>query len=200
MERCDSCDRFFAGPEALRQHIRDSIAHAMPFRCEPCKRSFKSQQALDQHIRDSPAHAISFSCEHCDRNFGSQAALDQHIQDSPVHNAPPVTPLDAFFLSFTVFEYDPDLPPSESFAQLKRFHGWRRGDPDDIQAWIEYQSALEEEVRLWFGAEDDLSAWHSICRAIGIEPLPATCAQSKKVSPLLASITLHEHSRCQIDA
>lgn len=199
MERCDLCDRCFADPEALQQHIRDSITHTIPFRCEPCNRSFKSQEALDQHSRDSPSHAISYDCGPCNRSFGSQNALDQHIQYSSVHIAPPTTPLDAFFLSFTAFEYDPDLPPSESFAQLKRFYGWRRGDPDDRQAWIGYQAALEEEVRLWFGAEDDLSAWHSVCRAIGIEPLPATCSRSKKVRTHLASIIWHEYSRCQIN-
>ncbi|KAL2704814.1 hypothetical protein AAEP93_000064 [Penicillium crustosum] len=92
--------------------------------------------------------------------------------------APPSTPLDEFFQSFAGFSYNPKLPPSETYAQLKRFCHWGQYSPEDKEAWEQYQSALEAEVKMWFGAEDDLGAWHSLCRAIGIEPLPATCKQA----------------------
>jgi hypothetical protein len=34
---------------------------------------------------------------------------------------------------------------------------------------------------MWYGAENDLTAWHALCRAIGVEPLPKTCAQCEEV-------------------
>ena len=37
------------------------------------------------------------------------------------------------------------------------------------QAWDQYQEALTPEFKLWFGAEDDTAAWHSLCRAMKIE-------------------------------
>jgi hypothetical protein len=32
-----------------------------------------------------------------------------------------------------------------------------------------------------YGAEDDLTAWHALCRAISVEPLPQTCEQCEEV-------------------
>jgi hypothetical protein len=57
---------------------------------------------------------------------------------------------------------------------LKAHYGWRRQDEDSDDAWDDYQSALKEELTLWFGAEDDIVAWHALCRAIRIKPLPIT--------------------------
>lgn len=180
--RCDPCNRTFVSQSALDQHLRVSPVHIITYDCEPCSRSFVSQSALDQHVQNSPAHAVSFNCELCNRSFGSQDALDQHIQYSKAHIAPTSTPLDKFFRSFPSFRYNPKLPPSESYAQLREFCGWEKENPDGEKAWKKYQSALEAEVKMWFGAEDDLDAWHSLCRAIGIEPLPETCKQAVRVS------------------
>ncbi|KFY67376.1 hypothetical protein V496_01567 [Pseudogymnoascus sp. VKM F-4515 (FW-2607)] len=123
-------------------------------RCNLCDRPFSNRTALKQHIRDSQAHA------------------HQH-RASPAH-ASLHTPLDKFFQSYSQFEYDPALPPAESYARLKAYYGWRRHGADSDEAWDGYQSALKEELTLWFGAEDDIVAWHALCRAIRIRPLPIT--------------------------
>jgi hypothetical protein len=34
---------------------------------------------------------------------------------------------------------------------------------------------------MWYGAENDLTAWHALCRAIGIELLPLTYEQCEEV-------------------
>jgi hypothetical protein len=34
---------------------------------------------------------------------------------------------------------------------------------------------------MWYGAENDLTAWHALCRAISIEPLPKTCEKYEEV-------------------
>jgi hypothetical protein len=181
MARCDPCERSFGSQEALDQHLRDSPAHAPSYECELCNRSLSSQEALNEHLQDSPAHAPSYECELYDRSFSSQEALDQHLRDSPVHFQLPETPLNTFFQSFSGFTFDPNLPPTESYLSLQRFHGWRRGDEQSNRAWDQYQEALTQEFELWFGAEDDLGAWHSLCRAVRIEPLPRTCLDCEKV-------------------
>jgi DNA-directed RNA polymerase subunit RPC12/RpoP len=178
---CALCNRSFRSQEALDQHTQDSPAHAPSYACALCNRSFGSQEALDQHTRDSPAHASSYACALCNRSFGSQEALDQHTQDSPAHFQIPQTPLNTFFQSFSDFNFDPDTPPNESYLALQRFYGWHRGDEESHQAWERFQRALTEEFKLWFGTEDDLGSWHSLCRALGIEPLPRTCLDCQKV-------------------
>ena len=178
---CLLCDRSFQDDGALRQHLQDSPAHAQSFECDDCDRSFRSEEALKQHLRDSPAHAQFFNCDDCDRSFRSEEALEQHLQDSPAHHQVPETPLDAFFRSFRTFEYDPSQPPATSYARLQAHRGWRRGQAASADAWDRYQDALEDEVRLWYGEEDDLAAWHALCHAIGVEPPPRTCARCEQV-------------------
>lgn len=58
---------------------------------------------------------------------------------------------------------------------------WRREDAASKEAWTFYQEALESELRMWYGAENDLAAWHALCRAIGVKPLPQTCEQCEEV-------------------
>ncbi|KAF2811520.1 uncharacterized protein BDZ99DRAFT_413999 [Mytilinidion resinicola] len=89
-------------------------------------------------------------------------------------------PIDRFFESFSSFKYDSSLPPSTSYKHLQKHLNWLPGSPESNEIWETYQSALRQEFDLWYGAEDDLTAWHSLCRAIGINPLPTTCKRCKK--------------------
>jgi hypothetical protein len=178
---CDDCERSFDSEEALQQHLRDSPAHAPSFNCDNCNRSFDSEEALQQHLRDSPAHTPSFDCETCNRSFGNEEALEQHLRDSRIHQQDTETPLDVFFRSFPTFDYDPSLPPATSYTNLQRQEGWRRGSAASKDAWNRYQDALQSELHMWYGAENDLTAWHALCRAIGVKPLPKTCEQCEEV-------------------
>jgi hypothetical protein len=178
---CETCDRSFSSEKALQQHERDSPAHAPSFDCETCDRAFSSEEALEQHLLNSPVHTSSFDCEACDRSFNSNEALQQHLRDSRTYQEVAQTPLDIFFGSFQSFHYDPSLSPATSYAYLRRHEGWQHGGAASNDAWDRYQKALEGELRMWYGAEDDLTAWHALCRAIGIDPLPQTCEQSEEV-------------------
>ncbi|EFQ36158.1 hypothetical protein CGRA01v4_03988 [Colletotrichum graminicola] len=194
---CTVCNRSFANVEALQQHLRDSLVHKLSFECKICNRSFGTEEALQQHLRDSPVHAPSFECETCNRSFGSEEALQQHLRDSPVHRQNIETPLDAFFRSYPTFDYDPTLPPNESYANLKRHMGWRDDRTKSINGWNKYQEALEMEMEMWYGAEDDLTAWHVLCRAINIKPLPNTCEECEQATRRthVNIIDLIEHRR-----
>ncbi|CAG8983212.1 hypothetical protein HYALB_00004040 [Hymenoscyphus albidus] len=93
-------------------------------------------------------------------------------------------PLDSFFGTFIGFLYDVSLPPSDSF-RLLRYRGgsWHHWNPNTYETrneyenelWERYQAALTSEFNMWFGIEDDIKAWHSLCRAVNIQPLPTTC-------------------------
>jgi ribosomal protein S26 len=200
---CGDCNKVFGSDEALQQHLRDSPAHAQPsrseeaieqppqdspthaqpFDCDDCNRSFSNEEALQQHLHNSSAHAQPFHCKDCNKSFGSDEALKQHLRDSPAHQEVPETPLDTFFRSFQTFQYDSSQPPATSYARLEAHKGWQRGERTaaSSDAWDRYQHALEEELRLWFGEEDDLAAWHALCHAIGIEPPPQTCVRCEQV-------------------
>ena len=178
---CTTCDRHFGSDTALVQHLRDSPNHNSSFDCEDCDRTFNSEEALQQHLRDSPAHATTHDCETCRRSFGSEEALRQHLENSRIHQQDLETPLDVFFRSFSTFHYDPSLPPATSYASLRKHKGWQRRDAASNDAWNRYQDALEDELSMWFGAENDLAAWHALCRAVGIKPLPQMCKECEEV-------------------
>lgn len=91
------------------------------------------------------------------------------------------TPLDQFFKSFTDFDYNPLLPPGESYQNLREFYDWRRGEPESDSAWAGYGEALQREIEQYFGDEDDINAWHTLCRAIGIRDPPASIGGCKNV-------------------
>ena len=67
------------------------------------------------------------------------------------------------------------------YANLREYQGWRRGSAVSNDAWNRYQDALQSELHMWYGAENDLTAWHALCRAIGVKPLPKTCEQCEQV-------------------
>ncbi|KAJ5713055.1 uncharacterized protein N7483_010236 [Penicillium malachiteum] len=178
---CPLCNKSFRNQKILSGHMRFSPVHkkGMLVQCKPCKRTFRTQGALDDHLKNSQAHLITHKCEPCNRTFQTQEALNQHLRDAPAHA--PSTPLDFFFRRYPYFPYDPKLSPSESWRRLKSHFGWKRTEPQTVEARMLYHEALEEEVRLWFGSEDNIESWHSLSRAVGIDPLPADCEEGKKV-------------------
>ncbi|CAK7266892.1 hypothetical protein SEPCBS57363_002321 [Sporothrix epigloea] len=93
---------------------------------------------------------------------------------------PAATPLDRFFACYPEFQYDRDQPPAKSFRLLEHFSGWERNSTEQAEAWKSYQQALIDEVRLWFGNEDDLASWHQLCRAVGIRKLPPKRRECKR--------------------
>lgn len=53
--------------------------------------------------------------------------------------------------------------------------------PED--AWHRYQDALKAELELWFGAQNDVVAWHTLCNEIGFQPPPSNCKSCEKARP-----------------
>uniref|UniRef100_L7IPV8 C2H2-type domain-containing protein n=1 Tax=Pyricularia oryzae (strain P131) TaxID=1143193 RepID=L7IPV8_PYRO1 len=200
---CEICKKAFKSEKALQQHTRSSPrSHSSLFNCRICDRSFNSEEMLQQHIRDSQAHAASFDCVLCNREFNSNEALQQHLLNSVTHHRrqqQPRTPLDQFFLSFTTFDHDPSEPPAACFNRLRRHQGWRRGDADSNDAWDRYQAALESELRMWYDSGNSLAAWHALCRAIGVDPLPQTCEMCERAvrSIYVNIVDLIEWARAQ---
>ncbi|CAK7271747.1 hypothetical protein SEPCBS119000_004765 [Sporothrix epigloea] len=92
----------------------------------------------------------------------------------------PITPLDRFFASYPGFRYNRAQPPAASFQQLERYSGWEKRSEEQADAWQSYQKALIDEVRLFFGNENDLASWHQLCRATGIKELPPAISECKQ--------------------
>lgn len=99
----------------------------------------------------------------------------------------PAAGVDAFFQSFPKFVYNSSKTPAMNFKifmrGLPRWHDWDGSiTQKEYEEAIEkrYQVALTEEFTVWFGKDDDMRSWSSLCQAVKIDPVPATIEECKK--------------------
>jgi len=155
----------------------------------------ESSVPLD-HLRGIPREPVTpvketWTCPSCRAVFAIHEKT-YHRCSSPESKPSTIDdPLDKFFRSKPSFCYDPSAPPATSFGMLQKHlqqrYRWARKSPENDELWRSYQAALTQEFNLWFGVEDDLHAWQSLCRAVRISPLPTTIGLCRSVGPTYLS-------------
>ncbi|KAL8653158.1 MAG: hypothetical protein Q9210_002259 [Variospora velana] len=135
------------------------------------KRIAKSKSTASRQLQ-------SWTCPSCSIVVTSRQRVSHSCSSSDPKPSTNDGPLDNFFHTYHSFHYDAGIPPAISFeslqTHLQKRHKWSRKGPECKELWHHYQAALTQEFNLWFGFEDDLDAWHSLCRAVRITPLPTT--------------------------
>lgn len=145
--------------------------------CRPCNRSFGKQQSLEQHLASS---VHNHECVECDRSFGSRHALEQHLTSS-VHVVKDY--IDVFFAAYPRFDYDSSRPIWTEFDRLCDDFGWCNDDDELWEARRDFKSAMVQQFNSLYGTdEEDLNAWHGLCRILNIEPIPERLNQCRRVS------------------
>ncbi|KAK9871359.1 hypothetical protein WA026_011624 [Henosepilachna vigintioctopunctata] len=81
--KCTICQKEFAAPKDLQQHLDSSIHETKSIRCNECGSIFLTLKSLEDHL-NSPRHQ-SIECSTCMRIFASKDALDQHLKNSKAH-------------------------------------------------------------------------------------------------------------------
>lgn len=188
--KCVRCETEFDSREELRMHVLSSEKH---FACVACLeggtwQDFLTKRALKSHIWGKHKH------------HGSGRGSDESKKDTKGKSEKDTkgkgkvreTPLDGFFTSFVGFMYDARLSPEASWKKLRRFKGWK-GPPErrsaaENDAWGGYQGALAREVEMWFGDEKDLTAWWTLCKAVGKVDPPDEIRECKKVCDFSISL------------
>ncbi|QYT06133.1 C2H2-type domain-containing protein [Trichoderma simmonsii] len=173
------------------------------WKCTRCETEFDSQEGLTMHALSSEKHFACMACLEDGQweDFLTKRALKSHIWGKHKHDSGEQskkkdtkgkvevreTPLDGFFTSFVGFAYDPHVSPEASWKKLRRFQGWKGLPPDgrrgeeENDAWGRYQGALVREVEMWFGDEKDLTAWRTLCKAVGEVDPPDEIRECKKI-------------------
>ncbi|KAL7955969.1 hypothetical protein V8C34DRAFT_326725 [Trichoderma compactum] len=173
--KCVRCNTEFDSRDELRTHVLSSEKH---FACTACLeggkwQDFLTKRALKSHIWGKHKH------------HGSGRGSDESNGDAKGKGKVRETPLDGFFTSFVGFVYDARLSPEASWKKLKRFMGWKgspeRRSNEENDAWGGYQGALAREVETWFGDEKDLTAWWTLCKAVGKVDPPDEIRECKKI-------------------
>ena len=114
----------------------------------------------------------------------------RHRKEDSIHHGTqaPVSPIEIFFGSFSNFQYSPSKPSAEEYQRLRKFYGWRRGDPEGNTAWLGFRLALVKEFNRLFGTDpNDLLAWQTLCTFIGIRERFTTCDDCVQVRLISSS-------------
>ncbi|KAL8981836.1 MAG: hypothetical protein Q9177_005453 [Variospora cf. flavescens] len=169
-----SKDKHLAGKAHARKLISEpSTALALPVvNCTPSGTS-EVNKTKDNRIAKSKStdsrQSRSWTCPSCSVVVKSRQRVSHSCSRSDPKPSTNDGPLDNFFHTYHSFHYDACMPPAISFESLQTYlqkrHKWSRKGPECKELWHRYQAALTQEFNLWFGVEDDLDAWHSLCRA-----------------------------------
>ncbi|KAL7929838.1 hypothetical protein V8C35DRAFT_314448 [Trichoderma chlorosporum] len=191
MAFCSPCNREFKDEAGLEMHLRDSKLHQKPvtemsaspgdFVCTECvgehgkRQGYGTKKALKNHIWRNHRRGTKT------KKKDDAAAKDAEETLAAVRK----TPLDEFFASFAGFAYNPRLSPEASWKALRRFKRWKNGPGtrtvEENDAWAEYQSSLMREVNLWYGDVEDLTAWRTLCKAVGVIDPPHEIPTCRKI-------------------
>lgn len=148
--------------------------------------STKPKKGQTANPPDNP-QPTSWACPSCDNVFSLQQKASHSCAGFISKSSIPLTygPLDKFFRSYPSFHYKASTPPATSFNSLRnhlaKLHKWPQRSSERDNLWQQYQDVLTEEFNLLFGVQDDLDAWHSLCRAVRVDPLPETCKECRSV-------------------
>jgi len=179
-----------AGKAHARKLISEPLTLLVPLHVRSTMSgTLVANEAKERKIAESKSTANrvlqSWTCPSCIAIITFQQKPSHSCSSYDSKNSTIDGPLDSFFHSYRSFHYDASTPPAISFECLQNHlqtrHRWARDDPEREKLWHHYQAALTQEFNLWFGVEDDLDAWHSLCRAVRITPLPTTCELCRSV-------------------
>jgi hypothetical protein len=90
--------------------------------------------------------------------------------------------IDEFFAAYPSFNYDPTAPMTREFKRMCKFFGWSDDRRDKRDARDEFRAAMVRDFNSFYGSDvHDILAWHKLCRAVGICPLPEDIRECRKV-------------------
>lgn len=96
-------------------------------------------------------------------------------------------PLETFFAGFAAvgFTYHPTASAQKNFARLCKASGWVGNSSARTHARQGFKDALVQQFNFLYGVNgNDLAAWHHLCDAIDIQPVPDTVEECRKVGYL----------------
>lgn len=106
--------------------------------------------------------------------------------------SPSPDPLETFFAAFAAvgFSYQPTATAQKNFERLCKVSGWEAKSPAHADARNGFNDALVQQFNFLYGVDGkDLATWHNLCATIGIEPVPDTIDECRKVRGMMIFVT-----------
>ncbi|KAF8336078.1 hypothetical protein F5887DRAFT_1250067, partial [Amanita rubescens] len=87
-----------------------------------------------------------------------------------------------FFANYPDFSHNPGTPVSVEFQRLAKRYKWKRKSPEYKDAWAQFGAAMGKQFADYYGSDvHDINAWQALCIELGVDPVPDTIAQCKKI-------------------
>ena len=104
--------------------------------------------------------------------------LTSVIKDSSMR---PIAAFFAQFLPSPEFTYNPSQAPTKEFKRLARAKKWKKDTWDAYK--VELNRAMIEQFNEVYGtSDDDITAWQALYARLGLENVPETLKECRKVS------------------
>ncbi|KAK2462693.1 hypothetical protein APHAL10511_005309 [Amanita phalloides] len=88
----------------------------------------------------------------------------------------------AFFAEYSDFNYDPRAPVLDEFHRLVRVYQWKPESKERKEARTRFSAAMGRQFSSFYGTRvDDLAAWQALCLALGVDPVPETVDECRKI-------------------
>lgn len=100
--------------------------------------------------------------------------------------------IESFFAQYPAFDYCKEDPIVEEFCQMCDYFGWDREGGEKKAAQFVFKTAMILTFNALYGTDiNDIRAWHKLCVALDIVPLPNGLKACRNVSCLLVDSSGH---------
>ncbi|KAH7377615.1 hypothetical protein BKA66DRAFT_422029 [Pyrenochaeta sp. MPI-SDFR-AT-0127] len=86
-----------------------------------------------------------------------------------------------FMFQYPDFNYRNGMPIVQEFYRMCDFFNWERSDERKRAAHDDFKTAMVHTFNTLYGTDaDDIDAWHKLCVALDISPLPVNLQECRK--------------------
>jgi hypothetical protein len=91
--------------------------------------------------------------------------------------------IESFFAQYPAFDYCKEYPIVEEFYRMCDSFGWEKDDEEKKAAQFGFKTAMVLAFNALYGTDvNDIGAWHKLCVALDITPLPSGLKDCRNVS------------------
>ncbi|RPD61910.1 hypothetical protein L226DRAFT_571306 [Lentinus tigrinus ALCF2SS1-7] len=137
---------------------------------------------LVDFIRRDPSQPVPTFLSEVDLSRYTHKTEKYYSREAAKASKPELNHIHAYFAQYPEFDYQLDAPFLKEFRRLLRVKGWNNDPVRRKAEWDDIHDAMVLQFNTMYGrSAGDLSAWQSLCAALGVDPIPDSIKQCRKI-------------------